>query len=66
MQFFKSGTVSEIFNEADALSSIGLDVPVIAKITAKLKSSGIELSGQLYTVDGALDAIIEYIGEGKR
>ena len=63
---FKSGTVSKIFNEADALSSIGLDVPVIAKITAKLKSSGIDLSGQLYTVDGALEAILEYIGEGKR
>ncbi len=63
---YKEGTVDEIFSDADSLSAIGLDVPVIAKITAELKRRGIPLSGKLYTVDGALEAIKEYIGGKKK
>ena len=62
---FKMGTVDEIFSDADALSGIGLDVPVVAKIAASLRKSGIDLNGKLYTVDGVKEAIIEYIGRKK-
>ncbi|MBQ8689154.1 MAG: energy-coupling factor transporter ATPase [Clostridia bacterium] len=59
---FKSGTVDEIFSNADSLSEIGLDVPVVAKIASALKKRGINLDGKLYTVDGVRDAILKYIG----
>ncbi len=59
---YKVGTVDEIFSDADALSSIGLDVPVISKIASALKKSGIDLRGTLYTVDGVKKAIVDYIG----
>ena len=62
---YRSGTVDEIFSDADTLSDIGLDVPSIAKIASALKKSGISLEGELYTVDGVKDAIIKYIGRDK-
>ncbi len=65
-QIFKVGTVDEIFSDADSLSEIGLDVPVVAKIAASLRKSGIDIKGKLYTVDGVKDAIIEYIGGMKK
>ncbi len=63
---FKSGTVKEIFSNADELNDIGLDVPIVAKIASKLKKSGIDLQGTLYTVEGVKEAILNYIMEGKR
>ena len=65
-EVYRTGTVEEIFSDAEALSEIGLDVPVISKITASLKKNGIDLKGNLYTVDGAKAAIIEYIGRSKK
>jgi energy-coupling factor transport system ATP-binding protein len=59
---YKTGTVDEIFSDADSLSEIGLDVPVVAKIASGLRRSGINLDGKLYTVDGVKNAIIKYIG----
>jgi energy-coupling factor transport system ATP-binding protein len=63
---YKTGTVDEIFSDAESLIDIGLDVPVISKIAAKLRKEGIDLSGKLYTVDGVLDAITEYVGGMKK
>ena len=60
------GTVDEIFSKADELSAVGLDVPSVAKISAELKRRGIALEGELYTVDGAKNAIIRYIKEGRK
>ena len=59
---FASGRVEDIFTRADELSEIGLDVPVISKLAARLRSAGIALDGQLYTVDGVRDAILRYMG----
>ncbi len=60
-EVYKSGTVREIFSEAEELSKVGLDVPLIAKVASKLKENGINLEGDLYTIDGVRDAIIKYI-----
>ena len=65
-EVFKSGTVDEIFSDADSLMNIGLDVPVVAKIAARLKKEGITLSGKLYTTEGVASAIKEYIGRAKK
>ncbi|MBQ4071395.1 MAG: energy-coupling factor transporter ATPase [Clostridia bacterium] len=61
-QVYRSGTVREIFSDADVLADIGLDVPAVAKIASALRHEGIELEGELYTVEGVKRAIIEYIG----
>ena len=59
---FDSGSVSEIFAKAKNLESIGLDIPVISKIATRLREAGIELDGELYTVNGVKEAIKRYIG----
>ncbi len=61
---YRRGTVSEIFSEADSLTEVGLDVPIIAKITARLRGAGIPLDGELYTVEGAADAILRFLKGG--
>ena len=40
--------------------------PVVAKIAAKLKKEGIDLSGRLYTTEGVATAIKEYIGRVRK
>ena len=62
---YKSGSVDEIFSSSDELEKIGLDVPVISKVAARLKAAGIDLEGKLYTVDGVKDAVIKYLGGEK-
>ncbi len=62
---YKSGTTAEIFSESEELLDVGLDVPLISRICDSLKKRGIELSGELYTVEGVKRAILEYKGGGK-
>jgi energy-coupling factor transport system ATP-binding protein len=61
---FATGSVDEIFSMSDELTEIGLDVPMVSKITANLKKRGFALDGRLYTVDGVVDAILSYMKEG--
>ena len=63
---YRTGTVSEIFSEAEDLISVGLDVPMISRVAKELKKRGIDLSGELYTVEGVKRAILEYVKEGRR
>ena len=65
-KIYKTGTVDEVFSDADSLFSIGLDVPMVAKIASKLKVMGYPLSGKLYTVDGVKDAILDYVGRCRK
>ena len=65
-EVYKTGSVDEVFSNADELSEIGLDIPVVAKIASNLKREGINLSGKLYTVEGLKEAIIDYIGRCER
>ena len=61
-EVFRSGNVDDIFSEAEALSEVGLDVPVISKVAARLRAAGYMLEGRLYTVDGVKQAIVKYMG----
>lgn len=63
---YRTGTVKEIFSEADALISVGLNVPMISRVATELCKRGIEISGELYTVEGVKAAILQYVKEGKR
>ena len=56
------GSVNEVFSNHDLLISAGLDVPQILRICEMIKARGFNLKGELYTIDGALKAILDYIG----
>ena len=62
----KSGTVEEIFSDAESLAQIGLDIPMISKIALILKKRGASLKGRLYTVEGVKEAILEYLRRGRK
>ena len=63
---YRTGTVEEIFSEADSLISVGLDVPMISRVVTELRKRGIALDGRLYTVDGVKEAILRYVKEAGR
>lgn len=52
------GTPSEIFADADALRVIGLDVPSVTEVAAKLRALGIAVPGNCYTVEQLRDAVL--------
>ncbi len=58
---FLSGETSEVFSRAEELTSVGLDVPMIAHVATRLRQAGIPLEGTLYTVRGVRDAILSYL-----
>ena len=62
---YLQGTVSEVFSKADELTAVGLDVPMISRIASELQSRGIDLQGELYTVDGVKAAILDYLKGGR-
>ena len=57
---YRSGTVEEIFSESASLSKVGLEVPQISRIAEGLRLRGVVLDGELYSVDGVLNAILRY------
>ena len=61
---YKSGSVSEVFAMSDELSSLGLNGPTVSRIASAIRSRGIDLSGELYTVDGVCNAILRRLKEG--
>lgn len=60
----RHGTVSEVFSVTSELPALGLDIPQVAHIAAMLKEKGIELQGNLYTVDGLEKAILDRLKGG--
>ena len=56
---YMEGNVNEVFSRAEMLEQIGLDVPEIAKIAAILRSRGVPILGDLYTVNGVRDALLK-------
>ena len=53
------GTCNEIFSHSEELSSIGLDIPQITKLTDILRRHGLLTEKPIYTVDDAERAILE-------
>lgn len=56
------GSVAEIFTHADRLLEIGLNVPQITQLAAKLRGAGMDLPEHIYTVKYAADAIANLPG----
>ena len=63
---YRIGTVKDIFSEGEELLSVGLDVPMISRVADQLKKRGIDLKGELYTVEGVKNAILQYVKEVRR
>jgi energy-coupling factor transport system ATP-binding protein len=53
-------TPPKVFSRAKELADMGLAVPQITRVINRLRSAGIELPGDIYTVDYAVKKILEY------
>ena len=54
---FLSGTRDEVFSHADALASVGLDVPQITHLMSALRRRGLTVPEGIYTVEAATEAL---------
>ena len=51
------GTCQEVFSQHQLLLEVGLDVPEITGIVLALRQRGVDIPDDIYTVDGAVEAI---------
>ena len=61
-----SGTCAEVFSKSELLRENGLDVPEITALVAKLSERGIDIPSDVYTVDGAITAIVDRYGRASQ
>ncbi|MBQ7125307.1 MAG: energy-coupling factor transporter ATPase [Clostridia bacterium] len=59
------GSLSEIFSSPEGLADIGLDIPQITKFMLKLKSEGVNVRTDIFTVEQAKKEIMDIVG-GKK
>ena len=64
-RLFAYDTVGKVFSDSEKLKSIGLNVPQVTRVVNHLKQKGIYLKGEIYTVEAAVNAVIEYLGGDK-
>ena len=57
-----TGTRDEVFARADELEAVGLDIPVITKLSALLRQGGMPLDPGLYTLEAADAALAQVFG----
>ncbi len=65
-ELLTTGRTADIFSDSERLESVGLDAPLVSKIANKLIKRGIDLSGELYTVEGLREAILNYVGRSSK
>lgn len=58
------GTVSEVFSRSEELKSMGLNVPEITEVFARLKAMGYDVPLDVYTVEYGADKLRELLGKG--
>lgn len=56
------GTPQEIFSDVNYIRSLGLDVPQTCALAQMLKDDGIEISGELLSVDGLVNSLAKILG----
>lgn len=57
-----TGTRDEVFARADELEAVGLDIPVITKLSSLLRQGGMLLDPGLYTLEAAEAALAQVFG----
>lgn len=63
-ELLTKGTCKEVFSHREMLREAGLDVPEITNTVCALNEQGIDIPNSIYTVQGAFDAIKEYLSRG--
>ena len=58
------GKTREIFKRVDELCKIGLEVPQISRVFAKLREKGIDVPESVLTVAEAKEAVLNLLGKG--
>ncbi len=56
-EIYKFGSVDEVFSDAEGLSKIGLNVPIVTKVFIALKNKGVDIDTSVYTVDSAVKTL---------
>lgn len=57
------GTSAEVFQRADELISLGLDVPEINRVASALRARGVDIGRDVYTVKYAFKKLMELAGK---
>ena len=60
-EVFCYATPPAVFARADEIAAIGLSVPQITKVFSMLRSRGIDIRGDVYTIEFAMKTINEYL-----
>ncbi len=58
------GTVDEVYSRGDELRSMGLNVPEITEVFAKLRLKGIDVPANVYTVEQGAEILRNLMGKG--
>jgi len=58
------GTVQEVYSRRRELLSMGLDVPQVTRIFAGLRERGLNISGDVFTVEQGRRELLRYLGKG--
>ena len=53
-----SGTPERVFAHGDELEAIGLGVPAMTRVFARLRSMGVDLPASVYTIPQAREAVL--------
>lgn len=58
------GTPKEVFQNVEQIKTVGLDVPQVTELAYELKKLGIDIGGEILTVDECFEALNSLLGGG--
>ena len=61
-----AGDRDHVFDRADELEAVGLDIPQVTKLCQLLRRGGMPIPAGLYTVGSAEDALVQLFSEAKK
>ena len=61
-----SGTPGSVFAHGDELETMGLGVPAVTRVFARLRGMGVDVPPSVYTVEQARDAVLCALNKGKQ
>lgn len=65
-KIYLEGTQKEVFGDAEKLMKIGLGVPEVTRLIARLREGGMPVPQDIYTVDDAKAALLSLLGGGRK
>ena len=61
-----SGAPAEVFAHGQELEEMGLGVPAMTRVFARLRAMGVEVPSSVYTIEQARDAVLAALNRGPR